>query len=235
MVISLLLLLVPVTYLPPPLGLMGQMVPLWMRQPGGVAIYRRGPMVEGEFQSGSFLLNVTWANTTHITLQISFYTRGKGWGSPHTYKNLPLQVSSLFWLAPNATIGSPLRDHFALITSQIANMTPAVDEDDAGGPGTWQEGILVTIRGRSTYRLRVLYDASCLLALQIEQTLTGLTHRYHLHQTNIDLGPSIITHQLVFVAAITTVTLLILGGVPLLIIRAADYLQRRKSNNNESG
>jgi len=115
-----------------------------------------------------------------------------------------------------------------------------VDEGDAGGPGTWQEGVRVTVKrltGLQLYELTVLYDATCHLALEFTRRYhTGIfiiTEYYYLHQTNIDLGPSVVTHQLVFVAALTTVTLLILGGVPLLIIRAADHLQRRKNEVNK--
>lgn len=156
--------------------------PQWLLQAGATATYNDRAFT-GDLQSGSRRFTVLEADGTHVTMQVERYLTNTGWETTVTWYDLPISVSTPFWLAEGAAVGDSLHNILVVNTITIANMTSSMDDIVTG-----QEGILVETSHPSSAPLTVLYDASCGLALRIRLESFTL-HIYYLHNTTIDLGP----------------------------------------------
>lgn len=154
----------------------------WLMVPGATATYSLGAPYQGELQTWSHRVNVTESNGTHVTVTLESYERGSGWDHFRTHGGLAINSISSFWMKQGAAIGDTVNNILDRVTRVILNMTETVDE------GTEQEAYNARLNADPFWEIfRIVYDRSCGLALYY----TRRNNHWYLHETNVDLGPSV--------------------------------------------
>jgi len=198
-------------------------------QEGSWAIYRQGRPSDGGLSSYSIRINITSVTDSRITIEKELYFEDSGWEGSYTYI-INRNISTCFWLASNADLGSPIRDLIKLENTTIDTFSFEIDSE------TGQESIHIiaeephwTLRN---YTLDVLFDKSCRFALRIYNKYAGAYSydTYWLFETNVNIGlPSQLPAELlpIFIGVI----ILLIGGP----ITAVLIIKRRSKNEVVSG
>ena len=197
----------------------------WFRTVGASATYQPGDIRESEIPRNSIRVTVQDSRGTHTTIRIERLNRELVWEQFRIHEEIPVTISSQFWLVPNTAIGDVLLDLFGMYSATQYIITKLITDFTSQYPSvSWlgQQQVIVTTSLYADRTWNVTYDSSSLLAVKLQYYDPGSIATYSLFETNIELEPIEILPriQIAFIQlAALFCTLIIIGYLYLRLLR----------------